>query len=232
MSQDRGAPGERGPKGDHGQAGDTGDVGIDGQRGWVGERGDRGDSGDRGIAGERGPKGDHGQHGEQGARGAEGVQGAEGAEGVQGLPGGFVAKRTSQVIGVLMGLVLLLGGVAVYNVDQLDKEVQRTEFRALDACVRQNINSALVTLNSQRPQANFTPLRIANARRRARNLYPVLDCRRAILTGETVQLAEAEKAKYVRHVDRGRAPVVRDGKVVGSRSSVLQGVKSVDDAGN
>lgn len=114
---------------------------------------------------------------------------------------------------------------------RLDGVVSDGQLNQISSCIRSNINSAIVKLSSRRPRPDLT----AEQRRLnlllAENLYPVLDCLASQREGRNVLLAPAEMRKYVATVAGARAPIVRDGRVVGSRERLLEGVVSIDDVG-
>ncbi len=107
---------------------------------------------------------------------------------------------------------------------------KRVQLQTFQNCVRGNILSALQNGRAvERP-----PGRTEEQRRErivvASHLFPILDCKQSQLKGN-VELSEPQKQIYIALVLRGRAPIVNMGKIVGSRTSVLQGVESLDQAG-
>ncbi len=192
----------------------------------IGERGDRGD---RGILGERGPKGDHGQHGEQGGvglTGEDGVRGATGLTGEQG-PRGLPVSRWTQLAAYVV--VVAVAAYSFYGISQtegkVEKQSEATKAQGIGNCTRSNINSAIITLSSQSGRPGAISPKIAE------NLYPVLECRLTAKSGKGVALSDAEKMKFIKLVAQGRAPTVVQGKVVGSRDTVIPGIVSYPDVG-
>ncbi len=117
----------------------------------------------------------------------------------------------------VVAVILIVAGAGITYVRDVQQR-KAVQFVALENCIRNNINSGLVNVSVENEQI-------------AKNLYPIVNCKRFVLTGELVPLAEAEKKKYVALVSKGKAPIVKDGKVAGGRDYLLQGVNSVDDAG-
>lgn len=131
------------------------------------------------------------------------------------------------------GLTVLALVITLFSVQQVqilaDKNkngVQEAQLEALRNCIRANINSAVVQITATGEQ-NSNP----KFERIADKLFPVLDCKKTLLTKKSVMLAADEVERYVWVVKQGRFPIVLDGKIVGSRSSLLEGVESLDQAG-
>lgn len=144
----------------------------------------------------------------------------------------WVLRYRGSLLGVLMaaviGLVLLCGylvGEGRNQNDRIKESVASAQLEQLRNCVRANINSAIIKLSVARPGA--TPAE----RKIAAKLYPILDCKQTQVTRTAVPLTGGQDEKYVALVAAGRAPVVNDGKVIGSRASVLEGIKSIEQAG-
>ncbi len=199
-----------------------------------GDHGQSGDEGSRGRAGERGESGERGDTGHVGERGAEGAEGAEGLRGLRGERGPS-HWLPYVIMGVAVVIALLIFDRQLNRVDKLaeanEANVEAVRFGQFGGCVRDNINAAVISLSfsGAKPGPSRTPAKVAQGLRIV-NLYPVLNCK-ASVGGPPVKLAPAQVKKYVAVVATGRAPIVKDGMVIGSRDSVLDGVKSFKDVG-
>lgn len=114
--------------------------------------------------------------------------------------------------------------VAIINSGRIDRnsvQAERISFEAIRGCIRQNLNSAIVV--SSAPENSRLEL--------ASTLYPIIDCKNAVVNGNYVELSNVESDKYVSLVLKGRAPIINNGKVVGSRARVLEGLEKVDKIG-
>ena len=165
----------------------------------TGAEGERGPSGDPGSHGERGPKGDHGQHGDTGAQGEQGRAGT---------------NARGKTVGAMVGVVVMLLLMSTVFYTGLRNQARELEQSSLSNCIRTNINSARIALGP--PPQRFP------------TLFPIIDCRQSLLRGRAIILTDDERTKYISVVARSRAPIVKDGMVVGSRGSVLDQVQSLD----
>jgi len=216
MTGSRGERGERGQQGDHGQSGDTGLTG------------------DQGKTGITGAAGAEGRHGAAGAAGAAGTAGAPGLRGPRGLP--FSTKAQLVMYVGIVGLFIYGLHISSDASQKAQSAAKRAtdanidiEFQAFSNCVRNNITSGVIAANS----TLFEGRERVIAERIANNLYPVLDCKATAETGKTVRIAPAERDKYVAViVETGRAPIIADSKVVGSRKTVLEGIETLEQAGS
>lgn len=108
---------------------------------------------------------------------------------------------------------LILTAAFAYTVNQLHETERGIQLETRRACIRNNINSALVALSS----AGESNEKKREAREAiGRNLYPVIECEESQLTRHTVVLNEKETQKYIDIIAKGRAPLVEKGKVIGS----------------
>lgn len=109
--------------------------------------------------------------------------------------------------------------------------VQAAQLQALQSCVRNNVLSARVKTTARIPLTQATPKQNAARLKVAARLFPILDCKQSQVTRMSVLLSPRETARYIQVVDHARAPIVNRGRVVGSRPSVLQNVRSFEQAG-
>jgi hypothetical protein len=130
---------------------------------------------------------------------------------------------------IAVGLAFWAFTLAQGQVADIRATQERVEFENLRNCIRANVNAALVQLSVQAEDTD-TPQESASNKRIAR-LYPILDCRQSQIQGRSMELSPIQTRTYIGLVTRGRAPIIRDGQVVGSRSSVLEGITSPDDVG-
>lgn len=140
--------------------------------------------------------------------------------------------KWTKIAAAVCGFVLFLGVIGVaYSFIEGQRVVQQLRSVAVQNCIRHNTNSAVINMSAERPRRGRTPAEAKAGRAIARNLYPILDCRSSEIEGKPVPLAEAEVRKYVALVAKGRSPVVSQGKVVGSRAGLFQGIRSYRDIG-
>ena len=100
---------------------------------------------------------------------------------------------------------------------------ERVGLETLRNCVRNNVNSAVVRRpGSADPNAAF----------RNPGLYPILDCKRSQLLGRPISLPGAQAKRYINIVANGQAPIVNNGRVIGARTAILAGIRSVNQAGS
>lgn len=142
-----------------------------------------------------------------------------GAAGPQGRRG---RRGRSQALPYLCAIAAALYAWASssHAVEKVDHQGDRVAFEALRNCIRANVNSAVI-------KASFT----GKAAPVAQALYPIVDCKQGVLTGNAPELSPAETRRYVALVVKGRAPIVNGGKVIGSRPRILDGLNAVDQAG-
>jgi hypothetical protein len=167
-----------------------------------------------------GRPGEQGTAGGVGGRGGDGGAGGQGKDGCRGVRG---HRGRSQYLPYVCAVAVAFfsWGASSHAVDKIDRQADRTAFEALRNCIRANVNAAVI-------KASFTTDQAAPV---AKALYPIVDCKQAVLTGTTIELSPTETRKYVALVVKGRAPIINLGHVVGSRPSILAGLNSVDQAG-
>lgn len=120
---------------------------------------------------------------------------------------------------IMLSIILSFGVVQAAN-DYLTHRADHSQIFALRSCVRSNLMSALV----HQPGG---PIPLKSSER----LFPILDCKQTIIQNRIIILSDPEEKKYSSIVLRGRAPIVNNGKVIGSRTILLQGVQNFSDAG-
>ena len=85
---------------------------------------------------------------------------------------------------------------------------------------------------AQRPLFRADQRRLRTRAERRERLYPIIHCRRSLETGRAVTLTAKAADDYIRLVALGRFPIVNAaGEVAGSRATLLEGVRSVEQAG-
>ena len=140
----------------------------------------------------------------------------------------FWHQNQGAIVGALVGIVAALAILLAIVVGEVRQQADAGQFESFRNCIRNNINSSVVRL-PRPPDPDETDA--DRARRTSfqaiqENLYPVVDCAAQQKTGRTVELSPAETERYIKVVQTGRFPIVEGGKVTGSRSSLLEGVKA------
>lgn len=155
-----------------------------------------------------------------------------------------IRERSKRVPLIVAGLVLIaalvVGGVILYAIrsgqEARDQDRELTKRLALEqvrSCIRNNILSATFVYSVEQQDTDSTPAERHRNRALVDHLYPVLWCARSLSTGRSVALPLDEKRKYVDIVGKGRAPIVSDdGRVIGSRKTVLEGITVLEETGS
>lgn len=133
---------------------------------------------------------------------------------------------------------LLLAAIAVFltaflfanqqtQTDKIKMTQDASGLEQIRNCIGRNIQAAVVHERASHPvkPVVITPLIAAR-------LYPIVDCKQSLLKRRTIAISAVEARRYTALVTSGRAPVILNGRVVGSRSSLLQGVRSIEDVGH
>lgn len=137
-------------------------------------------------------------------------------------------RNQSAIVGVLVGAVIALAVLCAILVQGQRHQTNRVQLEAFRNCVRANINSAIIRLSFSNPRPGRSPAEEARGHQIAEGLYPIVDCLRQQNRASTTTLSDPQTKKYIKIVAVGRFPVVHDGKVVGSRATLLEGVSAKD----
>ena len=145
----------------------------------------------------------------------------------------FQRSRFRYIAGMAIALAMAALTLWIVNQDQrrIEASSEKARLAVLQNCIRSNINSAVIKGSATRPRPGQTAKEHRGALALAKNLYPIIDCKRTEEEERPVFLSDRETRRYVGLVYTGRAPIVKDSRVIGSRLTLLEGVESVEDVG-